>query len=208
MSKPNSETKLKLLSRAAEIFLERGYKETTIRMIADSAGVNSALINYHFGDKETLYLQVVRYWAEDAFQAFPLDFLDDPTADPAEKVRSFIYHTLICLFGQDAKGTGFGRLLAHEAVISPSEMVHEIVSETIGPPTQALALAVEQITGVRDPELLRTYTACIVGQTVYFYLSRNLTGELLGVPNLQDEEDIRRLSEIIYRFSMAALRGI
>lgn len=208
MSKPNSETKQKLLICAAEIFMERGYKETTIRMIADRANVNSALISYHFSDKETLYLQVVRYWAADAFATFPLDHLDDPAADPEKKVYSFIYHTLLCLFGPEGSGTGFGRLLAHEALGSPSDMVHMIVSETIGRPTRALTQAIRQITGIDDAELLRNYTACIVGQTVYFYLSRNLTNELLGGPLLQSEMDIRKLSNDIHTFSMAALENL
>ena len=201
-------TKEKILLYAADIFLEHGYRDTTVRMIAEKAGINSALINYHYGNKETLYLDVVRYWAEDAFREYPFDLLDDPAVAPEEKVRRFIYHTLICLFGPDGNGTGFGRLLAHEAAISPSDVVHEIVSETIGRPTQALSHAVEQITGIHAPEILRIYTACIVGQTVYFYLSRNLTYELLDVPLIHGARDIQELSEMISAFSMAALKNL
>ena len=193
---------------AAEAFLEHGYRATTTRMIAEKAKVNSALINYYFGDKKTLYLQVMRYWAQDAFQAFPFEMLNDPAADPWEKVRRFIFHTLVCLFGPQGRGTGFGRLLALEAAVSPSEAAHEIVSETIGQPTQALAQAIGQITGETDPVVLQTYTACIVGQTVYFYLSRNLTEDLLGVAPVQNTEDIAALSERIYTFCAAALQGL
>lgn len=203
-----SKTKEKLLRHAAEVFLEHGYRNTTVRTIAERAGVNAALINYHYGDKETLYLEVVRFWAQDAFQNYPFDFLDDPGADPAEKVKCFIYHTLVCLFGPEGKGTGFGRLLAHEAAISPSDVVHEIVSETIDRPTKALTKAVAQISGVEDAAKLRIYTACIVGQTVYFYLSRNLTNELLDVPLISCDEDLRELSDTIYTFSMASLRHL
>ncbi len=54
-------TKETILVNAAEIFLEHGYHDTTVRMIAQKAGVNQALINYHFGDKEALYLEVIRF---------------------------------------------------------------------------------------------------------------------------------------------------
>ncbi len=201
-----SNTKEKLLLHAADVFLEHSYENTTVRMIAQRAGVNAALINYHYGDKETLYLEVVRYWARDAFQNFPLGFLDDPTADPAEKIRVFIYHALVCLFGPEGKGTGFGRLLVHEAAVRPSTVVQNIVSETIGPPTKAVTAAVAQITGISDVEKLQVYTACIVGQTVYFYLSRNLTKELLDIPAISCSQDIQALSDEIYTFSMASLK--
>ena len=201
----HNHTKGKLLLHAADVFLEHGYDNTTVRMIAQKAGVNAALINYHYGDKETLYLEVMRYWAEDAFQNFPLEFLDDPNADPAEKIRMFIFHTLVCLFGPEGKGTGFGRLLVQEAAVSPSSLVKEIVSETIGPPTKALAAAVAQITGINDLEKLKIYTACIVGQTVYFYLSRHLTKELLNIASIGDSQDIKTLSSEIYAFTMASL---
>lgn len=200
-----SGTKEKILLHAAEIFSIHGYRGTTIRMIADDAKVNSALINYYYGDKETLYLKVMRHWADDAFRDFPFDLLENPEVAPEEKVRAFIYHTLLALFGPDGKGTGFGRLIAHEAAITPSGMAQEIVFQTIAGPTQALMQTVEAITGNHDSETLRLYTACIVGQTVYFFLSRNLTGELFGAPQIGSEEDIEKLSERIYRFSIAAL---
>lgn len=198
-------TKEKILLHAADIFLEYGYDNTTVRMIAQKAGVNAALINYHFGDKETLYLEVVRFWAKDAFQNFPLDLLDDPNTNPEDKIKTFIYHTLVCLFGPEGKGTGFGRLLVHEAAVSPSTVVQNIVSETIGRPTKALTAAVAQISGIDDPEKLQIYTACIVGQTVYFYLSRNLTKELLSIPQIKCDDDMRKLSDQLYTFAMAAL---
>ena len=58
MAKQESGTREKILAQATEVFLERGYRSATIRMIAGRAKVNSALINYYFGDKKNLYLQV------------------------------------------------------------------------------------------------------------------------------------------------------
>ena len=198
-------TKETILVNAAEIFLEHGYYDTTVRMIAQKAGVNQALINYHFGDKEALYLEVIRFWAQEAFQDFPFDTLKDEATAPEEKVRLFIYHTLLCLFGPEGKGTGFGLLLTHEAALHPSDVVSEIVSETIKKPTVDLTEAIKTMTGIENQEKLRTFTGCIVGQTVYFYLSRNLTKELLGVEQIRTVEDIRKLSDLIFQFSYAAL---
>src|SRR5260370_36869827 len=53
-------TRSKLLESAGEIFAEVGYERATIREICARAGVNNALINYHFGDKLELYTEVLQ----------------------------------------------------------------------------------------------------------------------------------------------------
>jgi AcrR family transcriptional regulator len=50
-----SATKAALLRAAQELFTERGYERTTVRDIADRAGVNQALLFRYFGSKEELF---------------------------------------------------------------------------------------------------------------------------------------------------------
>src|ERR1041384_8445423 len=54
------ETEKRLLEAAGEIFAEYGYRAPTVRQICEKAGANLAAINYHFGDKEGLYMAVLR----------------------------------------------------------------------------------------------------------------------------------------------------
>src|SRR5919204_5038936 len=48
-----------LLTAGAELFAERGYDGVPVAAIAQKAGVNKAMINYHFGGKRKLYLAIV-----------------------------------------------------------------------------------------------------------------------------------------------------
>lgn len=59
MVKEKLETKTKLVNKAKELFAQHGFKGTSVRLIADSAGVNIASVNYHFGSKESLYWSVI-----------------------------------------------------------------------------------------------------------------------------------------------------
>jgi AcrR family transcriptional regulator len=49
-----------LLRAAADRFAHQGYHGTSVETIARQAGVNKALVSYHFGGKEQLYLAVRR----------------------------------------------------------------------------------------------------------------------------------------------------
>ncbi|MEU8153118.1 TetR family transcriptional regulator [Micromonospora sp. NPDC048986] len=53
----NPDTKARIAEAARELFLKHGYPGTTVRAIAAAAGVDPALINYHFGSKQGLFSQ-------------------------------------------------------------------------------------------------------------------------------------------------------
>lgn len=60
MSHPDKETLYRILMAAESLFAEYGYDGTTLRQITQRAEVNLAAVNYHHGDKESLYLEILR----------------------------------------------------------------------------------------------------------------------------------------------------
>lgn len=50
-----ADTRAQLLDAARAAFAERGYEGATIRMIADRAGVDAAMVSHWFGGKEALF---------------------------------------------------------------------------------------------------------------------------------------------------------
>jgi len=57
-------TKQRILDAAERAFGTYGFAQTTLRSIVKDAGVNLALVNYHFGSKEELYQAVVARMAK------------------------------------------------------------------------------------------------------------------------------------------------
>jgi AcrR family transcriptional regulator len=55
-----AQTHARILGVAEKLFAEHGYDGTTMRHITREAGVNLAAVNYYLGDKESLYLEVLR----------------------------------------------------------------------------------------------------------------------------------------------------
>ena len=60
----DSDNRSRLLHAATDAFAEQGFDGTSLRTIADSAGVSFQLIAYYFGSKEELWVETVDYLFE------------------------------------------------------------------------------------------------------------------------------------------------
>src|SRR5579859_5566475 len=98
----HDETRRQLLEAAGGVFAEVGYQNATVREICRRAGANVAAVNYHFGDKENLYGEVIRYSHQKGYEKYP-PFLGVPPDAPAEKrLQAFIYSMLLRIFEKDS----------------------------------------------------------------------------------------------------------
>jgi len=57
----DSTTREQVLAAARELFQHQGYDATSIRQVARAAGVDPALVHYHFGTKADLFAAAVEY---------------------------------------------------------------------------------------------------------------------------------------------------
>jgi AcrR family transcriptional regulator len=62
-----SDRRAELLALAAGLFAERGYKNTTVRDIADAAGILSGSLYHHFDSKETMADEILSTFLTELF---------------------------------------------------------------------------------------------------------------------------------------------
>jgi TetR/AcrR family transcriptional regulator, cholesterol catabolism regulator len=74
-----------LLSIAAGLFAEKGFKNTTVRDIADAAGILSGSLYHHFDSKESMVDEILRTFQEDLFGQY--DEILDADLDPLTKLE-------------------------------------------------------------------------------------------------------------------------
>jgi AcrR family transcriptional regulator len=84
--------KEQILLVAEELFAEFGYDGTSIRMIAQKADINIAMISYYFGSKELLFTELVEYRTSIfrlKLQDIQKDF-DDPVKQIEKLVDTYV----------------------------------------------------------------------------------------------------------------------
>jgi len=62
---PPAGTREAILESARELFIERGYDATSLRVIAEKVGTTKAAVYYHFPAKEHLLLEITRPMLDD-----------------------------------------------------------------------------------------------------------------------------------------------
>ncbi|MFJ4683400.1 TetR/AcrR family transcriptional regulator [Streptomyces sp. NPDC091377] len=64
------ERRRELLHTAAEVFAEQGYNATTVRKIADHAGMLAGSLYYHFDSKESMLEEILRTFLDELWDGY------------------------------------------------------------------------------------------------------------------------------------------
>lgn len=201
----SADTRRRLLEAALDVFAQRGYREATFREICRLAGANNAAINYHFRDKEQLYLAVIEYAFQKA-EALTGPPELDPAMPPEERLRVFVHAFLTSLLGEQ-RPAGLLQLFSRE-MIEPThglalllERGHEriraqlgdIVAELLGDGAEALQI--------------EDCVRAIMAQCVIFHHSRAAILHLGHYPRF-DAATIEHLTSHVVEFSLGGLRRL
>ncbi len=201
---PLHNTRDRILEAAGEVFAEHGFRYATVREICRRAGVNIAAVNYYFRDKENLYIAVVKYWREAAFQKYPLDLRIDDRKPPEEYLKAFIRLFLLRVL-EEGQTSWFWKLVAKE-YIEPTAALDTLVEETIRPTFQFLASIVQRL--VEKPVSDETTRLCclsIVSQCLFFVYAKSVVKKLFP-QDVFSAEKIDKMAEHIAAFSIEAMK--
>ncbi|MGW4047978.1 TetR/AcrR family transcriptional regulator [Streptomyces sp. NPDC004721] len=85
-----ADTRDRILTAAREEFSERGYEKTSVRGIAKTAGVDSALVHHYFGTKEQVFEAAIEVVLAPALSA-PEALVDGPLDGVGERFARFFF---------------------------------------------------------------------------------------------------------------------
>jgi AcrR family transcriptional regulator len=194
-------TRSRLIDAAGEVFAEHGFQGATVRDICARAGVNIALVNYHFGDKLELYTEVLRHSMGARTGSIRTEL---ETAGPPKEVICRTIHAMVQhIFGGDRPAWHF-RLMVHE-LAQPTPAISIVVNETARPVYDGMRAAVSALIGLpRDHDLTRLAAHSIIAQIVHYSHARIMLAQLWPEFKMTPER-MEQVSDHITRFSFAGL---
>ncbi len=201
-----AETRRALLAAAGAVFAERGFREATVRDICDRAGANVAAVNYHFGDKERLYLEVLRQAMAEMNARYPFDGGLPPGAPAEVRLHAFVHSLLSRLF-DNGEHAWLGRLMARE-MIDPSSALDVMMTDRIGPMAEHLRGIIQDLLPPGPDEDTVWLTGfSIVSQCLFYNHCRSVVSRLRTDLPL-DHSAVERLADHITRLSLGGIRGL
>jgi TetR/AcrR family transcriptional regulator, cholesterol catabolism regulator len=109
----SSDRRVELLALAADLFAERGYKNTTVRDIADAAGILSGSLYHHFDSQETMADEILSTFLTELFGRYRQIAETEP--DPRKAFESLVaesfraidrHHAAIAVYQNEGKQLG------------------------------------------------------------------------------------------------------
>ena len=200
-------TRERLIEAAGELFAEKGFKETTVRDISESAGANVAAVNYHFGDKEKLYEGVILHIIEGIKEEFPIDRGFEEASSPEERLHVFVRNVLY-RFADPARPAWQGALIAeermnprpivlstmHGEIVKTHSILESVVGDLLGPGAER-----------QDIELC---DASVMGQLLFHAHMRHPHVPALLKREAMSVEELERLARHISDFSLAGIKRL
>jgi AcrR family transcriptional regulator len=194
-------TKARLLEAAGEEFAEKGYDAARIRTISERARANLAAVNYHFGDKEQLYIEAVLH----AHQCGARDGGEAAAAPepPAERLRRFIHDFLRHVLAIHDPDGWQHRLILRE-MLHPTAASDVLIREAIRPKFERLREILRQFCPAADDRTLNALAFSVIGQCLHYRMARAFTERLIGQQAFR-ALDLDFLTDHITTFTLAAL---
>jgi AcrR family transcriptional regulator len=198
------DTRGRLLQAAGAVFARHGFANATVREIVSMAGTNIASVNYHFRDKEGLYVAAFRDAFERSLHRVPPPLGREGPADA--RLRAFVLAMLRRMAHEDGDDV-LGRLLARE-MAEPSGLLAREIEGMVRPQFEALCAILRELAGRGVGRArIRRCAFSVVGQVMHYRWGRHVL--LILEPGLRfDEAGLEATADHIAGFTLAAMRGL
>lgn len=193
-------TRQRLLESAEKVFADKGFEAASVDEITRAAGANRAAISFHFGGKERLYIETVKYAHRACHDGVP--FPEFPAGTPAvERLRGFIRTMAHRMMAEpDPCAT---QLMMRE-LAQPTEACVEVVREYIRPMADILRGILGELLPGADPVTIYMTGFSIVGQCLFYKQNRPIAQLLVGEDQFA-RLDADRIADHIAAFTLRGL---
>ena len=181
-AKESEVRRLEIMNAAMQLFMEKGYTNTTTQDIVDKVNISRGLLYYHFKNKEDILYCLVEQYSEKLLKdIYQITFSKDKSA--TEKVRGFIEATIISSERVSVEGTELQKTVdLEENRYMIDKLSHKLIKK--------LTIYFEKIIrqGIEEQSFLVQYpleTAEFL-MTAYVFVSNNMSMKYSDKESLDD----------------------
>lgn len=204
----NNETEIRrrILDTAERLFAENGFDGTSVRSITTTAKCNLAAVNYHFGGKDKLYIEVFRRQLVHLREVRIAGIRQVVESEGDHLTLENLLHTFARVFIdpliERSQGQHFVDLMLRE-MIRPIVPIQICFDEMFHPVTQVLLEALDKIfLNVERDRALRCIHS-LIAQLLHVVQARRLLSQHSGeYPALEMNEMVKH----IVQFSVAGFQ--
>ncbi len=203
------ETRENLLKAAAEVFARKGFRNATMAEICERAGANTAAANYHFGGKETLYVQSWRHAFRQSLETYPADGGIAPEAGVEERLKGRILAIMRRISDPESNDLD----IVHQEMATPTGLLNSALQESFEPILEGFTVIIRELLGDRaseqDSRLCRMSIKAQCFGPMMRERRRMQTGPEKLDPGLDAiMEDVEIVADHVTRFSLAGIRDV
>jgi TetR/AcrR family transcriptional regulator, regulator of cefoperazone and chloramphenicol sensitivity len=197
-------TKQRLLEAAEDLFAAKGFDGVSVEEITRQAKANRAAVSFHFGGKERLYIEAVKYAHRNCISGAPLP--EWPAGTPAaERLRGFI-HTFVLRMIADLSPAS-AQLMMRE-MVQPTAACVEVVRDYVRPMADVLVGILDEMLPPSVPQPRRYLLGfSIVAQCLFYRTNRPIAALLMGEDEF-NRLDAGVLSDHITAVSLAGIESV
>ena len=200
-------SKQRILAAAEELFAAFGYEGTSIRQIAQKAGVPVALVSYHFGGKLGLYRRVFESHAPTIVAERRAGLaLAELERDPDRRLAAVVNAVLLPMLKlrADEGRQSLGRLLARE-VTDPRSVERGIIQDLLDPIAAAVTDLLQAALPDRSAAEIHWAYQMIVGTMTFIMADAGRIRRISG--GACDPEDVEAIMQHIIPLILDGLRN-
>ncbi len=206
-SKNSDPTRERILYEAERLFAQKGYDAVTVRQITNAAGTHLAAVNYHFGNKHNLYLEVFRsrWLARAVRMRRPLEELAEKEELSLEEVVHALAHAFLRGPLTPEERELHTKLIGRE-LENPTEAFGVLAEGSIKPTLElGCRLLRRTLPQPVDEQQLKLFALSLFSQTIYFNFARPVVSIATG--REYTSEFVDEIIDHITRFALHGMEG-
>lgn len=181
-----NDKQLQIIKIAEELFASRGFEGTSVRDIADAAGINIAMISYYFGSKEKL-MEAIFELRTNHVKMKVESLINDDSLSHFDKISHLIEDHI----SRVVDNLCFYKIMVTEQLVNKSGALSDLVKQVKKKNVEVISELIEQ--GVQAGEFkpvddVPLFLNTMHGTVSTTMLSEDFYREYHHLENLNDEE--------------------